>query len=730
MSARHLLLFALLASTCLAHAQRSADAYIREGDRHFARMAYARAVEAYTVAAEAGARNEHVTKRLAESHMKLRQPDQAAKWYSDLMKFLNVEPRDMYMFAEALKGSGRYEEAEEWMDRYLEKVSPGAGRRSNINSFARRFNQDLDRFTVRPVSINSPRSDMCPAWLGPDRLVFASARAERLSVERVAAWNGEPFLDLFVADLSGSGELANARPLEGEARTAGHDGPATATADGSEIWFTRSGPPFASSPGARPVARLGIHVGRVRGDEVADVRAFPFNEPSITLAHPAISRDGGRMVFASDMPGGYGGMDLYECLRTTDGWSEPRNLGPGINTPRNEVFPFLAADGTLYFASNGHPGLGGLDILAAAPADKGFAAPINLGAPVNSPRDDFGLVIDAHGRRGFFTSDRPGGVGGDDIYAFEKHGALAPVYLVTGVVYDDEIGSSVIGAEVQLQDLRGTVLATTTTGARGEYTFPVEKDRSYRVVARLKGRYDGEAHLGTERIDEEQIIARDIHLVADVGVWMRAAVRKKDEPGFLEGVKVTVVNMSTFQSTSRTTGPGGDVALRLELNEDFEVLFEKEGWYSLSVPVSSKGMRQGIVDVGATRDLAMERLTLGEPKVFKHVVWDKQSVVLGPLAKLELDELVERMRVNPDIEVELAVHGDTRSDADLELVLSRKRAEAMAQYLISKGIIKERVRHRGYGNSQPLNHCVPGVECTPAEHAVNKRSTWMVTGLR
>ncbi len=725
------LLFVFLLGTMSLYAQGRADAEVREGDRYFRQMAYARAVEHYTTAADLGAVNEHVTKRLAESHRLLRNTEEAEKWYAILVKFLNVDPEDMYHYAEALKSNGRYEEAETWMDQYL--VSSGSTTtRSNITGFARKLTQNPERFTVRATSINTAYSDFGTAWLGDARVVFLSSRNEPVGIERRAAYNGQPFLDIHVANVTGNGDLVNVRPLSGNINSGTHEGPVTADADGGTLWFTRNQPvPGGFLRAASEVSRLGIHMARSTDREKYDVvEDFPFNSGEYSYGHPALSPDGSTLYFVSDKPGGYGGADLYVSTMQGGSWSEPQNLGPSINTPRDEVFPFVGANGVLYFSSNGHPGLGGLDIFAAHPAGNSFfASPLNVGAPVNGPKDDFAFIIDAAGRKGYFSSNRPGGRGDDDIYSFEMHSPIEQGFLVTGQVIDDEDEIPVIAAEVLLYDVDGQQLAATETDGRGEFSFPIERDRAYRLVARLKGRYDGEQFLSTENIEQQQIITRDIHLVADAGIWMRGVASYKDRLGYIEGMTVSIVNLSSFHADTRTTDVGGSFRIRLQSNEEFEVLFEKEGFFSQSVPVSTVGMRQGIIDLNEARDLSFEQIQLGEPLPLKHVRWGKDNASLDPIARTELDGLAERLLVNPAVQVEVSVHSDARGNLDEELRLSKKRADAIAAYLATKGIPKERVDAKGYGATRLLNHCAPGVQCTEEEHAVNRRTTYMVTAI-
>jgi outer membrane protein OmpA-like peptidoglycan-associated protein len=359
-----------------------------------------------------------------------------------------------------------------------------------------------------------------------------------------------------------------------------------------------------------------------------------------------------------------------------------------------------------------------------------FGPPINVGTPVNGPRDDFAFIIDATNKHGFFSSNRPGGRGGDDIYAFTMLAPPVQRYLVTGTVIDAEYDVVMPETEVQLQDLRGQVLATALTDARGEYAFPVEKDRTYRIVAKAKGRFDGEQFLSTDHIDVQQLVTRDIRMVPDAGIWLRGVVRRGNGPGFLEGVTVSAVNLSSFFSESRTTGPGGTFSIRLQANEEFEVLLEKEGWFSISVPISTVGMRQGIIDLNDARDLTLDSLAIGTPHRLKHVRWPHGEVRLDNTAKGELDQLAERLLVNPRVIIEVGVHEDARTDPETARKLTQQRADAIVAYLIGKGVPRDHVTGKGYGNAWPLNHCIAGVPCSEEDHAVNRRTEYKVTALQ
>jgi outer membrane protein OmpA-like peptidoglycan-associated protein len=552
-----------------------------------------------------------------------------------------------------------------------------------------------------------------------------------VGIERRAAWNDQPFLDLYVSDITPSGGLANVRLMEGAVNTKVHEGPASANTSGDILWFTRNGYfNGKTQKSATGINRLAIYKAYRRDGGWDDVEQFLYNNSEISVGHPALSPDGTRLFFVSDMPGGYGGSDIYVCKDLGGQWGEPENLGATINTAQNEVFPFIGADGTLYFSSNGHPGLGGLDIYAAKNLGMdGFAGPMNIGAPVNGTKDDFAFIIDTERKKGFFSSNRPGGAGDDDIYSFEMLGELEQRFLCTGVVIDEENGSPLIDLEVRLLDKEGRQLATTRTDARGEYIFPVEKDREYRLVAEMKGRFPGEQNLSTEDIEEEQIVTRDIHLVPDAGIWLRGTTRFKGRMGFVEGVTVSVVNMSSFYSESQLTDEGGGFSMRLQSNEEFEVLLEKAGFFSISVPVSTIGMKNGIIDLNERRDLDLEPIQVNDPVPFRNIRWAVGDASLDAAATRELEVFAERLNVNPAVVVEIGVHSDARGGDDAAK-LDQRRAQAIVDLLVKKGVKRSRLTAKGYGIAKLKNHCVPGVPCSEAEHALNRRVEYTVTEVK
>jgi outer membrane protein OmpA-like peptidoglycan-associated protein len=723
---RLLVLLVLAAPATPCFAQGSAEAHTRAADRYYQRMAYAQAKDEYAIAAKLGAVNEHVVKRLADCYMKLGDTENGEIWYAQVVKFLNREPQDLYMYAQALKGNAKYPQAEEWMNRYLAMAQiEGAPKESNIVDFARKFTANMDRFSVTHVSANSKMDDMGATWDGQDQVIFSSSRDTTVGIQWRSAWNDEPFLDLYTATRQPNGDLTGPRRVSGNVNSKLHEGPCVVAPDGS-LWYTRTN----ASRSKNGIHRLSILHAQRDGGGWRGEDPFLYNNPECSVGHPAISADGKWFFFVSDMPGGYGGTDIYVCQDQGGQWGEPHNLGPGINTQWNELFPFMAADGTLYFSSSGLPGLGGLDVFAAKRGPKGdFDFAVNVGAPVNGPKDDFAFVIDKANASGYFSSDRPGGMGGDDIYSFQMHYPLEQRFLCTGTVIDDENAQPVADVEVALLNMDGSVQESGRSDKDGRYSFPVAENQEYAVRARMPGHYDGLVHLSTEDIGQQQIVARDIHLVPDAGIWLRGAVKYKDKLGFVEGVKVSVVNLTSFFSEVHTTDAGGDFLFRMQPNEQFEVLLEKPGYFSISVPVNTSGMKRGVIELGDVKELALEPMQIGRVIPMKFVSWPDGGKVLSPTAKADLDQLADRMQVNPSLDIEVGVHADTRLAAEAALKLTQDRAKAIDAYLRTKGVSKDRLTVKGYGTTKPLNPCGPGVQCTDSQNAANERVEYMVTGV-
>jgi outer membrane protein OmpA-like peptidoglycan-associated protein len=336
--------------------------------------------------------------------------------------------------------------------------------------------RDSVNYEIHNVLLNTPGSEMGPAFY-KDQFVFSSTSIENNSGLNYK-WNDLPYLHLYSAKIdSFSGNLTSPVPFAPKLKTAYHDGPVSFDQKNNIIYFTRNnfvrGKAKKSKEGT---VNLKIFLGKLEGNEWKLTGSYPYNSDEYSVGHPSIDKSGTILYFASDMPGGYGKSDIYSSELSNGQWSKPVNLGPKINTAGNEFFPFMSNDGVLYFASDGLGGLGGLDIYFSVPEQGIFTTTQNMGYPINSIQDDFGLALDSTGMKGYFSSNRAGGKGDDDLYFLRIK--RVPV-IIRGIVKDLATKDMLANATVSVIDEDGKTIRTGITKTDGQFEFEVNKGQQY-----------------------------------------------------------------------------------------------------------------------------------------------------------------------------------------------------------------------------------------------------------
>lgn len=470
---------------------------LERADRLFEETSYPAAIAAYQKAIEDDPTHTRAVTRLADCYRLTDDHRSALRWYAKAVKMKNVEPEAWLHYGEELMIHRKYAEAVPWLERYQRKVPEDDRMADMIASCNQQaeFAASPSLYQLRRLTINSEGSDFGPAFWGKS-VVFASSRKRTLLKYNRT---GEGFLDLYVAAYDGKPELGEPSLLRGMLNTPVHEANACFSPDGKEMYFTRNNlKQGQTATGQQPVVQLALYRSTWVEGKWANEELLPFNGSAYSCGHPALGPDGKQLYFVSNMPGGFGGTDLYVVEKTGDAWGTPMNLGQDINTQGNEMFPWVDGQGLLYFASNGRGGLGALDIFQVNPDPNVIGNPENLGAPINSPYDDFGLVLDAESGVGFFTSNRLGGKGDDDLYAVTK------LLRWQGKVVDAE-GKPLEGALLDLREGRSRTLVT--TDATGEFTFSLKPSGSYLLLLtcpgykgqRLEFKSMGEGELSMER---------------------------------------------------------------------------------------------------------------------------------------------------------------------------------------------------------------------------------------
>nr|WP_315171977.1 OmpA family protein [uncultured Flavobacterium sp.] len=464
-------------------------AKIASADKKYNSYAYVDAIQTYERLAAKGYQSAEMFEKLGNAYYFNSDFEKAAQWYEQLYQLSpELEPEYYYRYAQSLKAIGKEIEAEAILNKFEVKStqdSRGKRLKSNTN-YLNEIKANVGRYTIENAGINSKYSDYGSAIVD-NKLVFASAKDTGGVSQRIHTWTGEHFTNLYSADVDS--ELTPSTPTRYDANVNSrfHEATPVFTKDGNTMYFTRNN--FLDGKkgkDGKKVTFLKIYKAFLVNNRWTSVTELPFNSNNYSTAHPALSPDEQTLYFASDRPGTKGQSDLYKVsINSNGGYGTPINLGTEINTEGRETFPFVTKDNQLYFASDGHPGLGGLDIFTAKINNDGSIGVLeNDGAEVNSPKDDFGYFRDSATNKGFFTSNRDGGMGSDDIYKFSFKPSCKQT--LKGTITDNKTRALLAGTTVTLIDSQYKTVAETTTDAFGIYSFEVICAKNYSVRAAKK----------------------------------------------------------------------------------------------------------------------------------------------------------------------------------------------------------------------------------------------------
>ncbi len=460
---------------------------------HFDNFEFIDAQRIYLKVIQKGYESADLYKKLGDSYYFNADLPTASECYERLYRKYPSEMDVEYLFrySQSLKSVERYKEADEIMAIFESRTGLKERRAElfkNERDYLALIEMQSGKFQLSDINVNSSSSDFAPSFHN-DELVFASSRANSSINKVIHEWNEKPFLDLYTVTANHNtvgGDLNGLEKVKGKVNTKFHESSSVFTNDGKEMYFTRNNyTDQRLKQNEHGTTLLKIYRSRLEKGKWSKAEELPFNSDSYSVAHPAISADGQKLYFASDMPGGKGLSDLYVVDINGDDFGIPRNLGSKINTEGRETFPYISDSGRMYFASDGHIGLGGLDVFVAIPTMNGFEKPLNVGEPVNSPYDDFTFILNENTKIGYFASNRPGGKGDDDIYSFLQIEDLITrcKQTVEGQVSDAETRQIIQKAAVSLLDKNNKVIKSVVVDANGKYEFNVECTNEYIIRA-------------------------------------------------------------------------------------------------------------------------------------------------------------------------------------------------------------------------------------------------------
>lgn len=704
---------------------------IKKADKLYNKLAYAEAVKYYSSILEQGVDSNRVAKQMADSYFQMRDPQNAQKWYAIVVKN-DPAPKDYLRYAEMLKGNGNYEMASKYMTIYngLDATDSRAAAHVKNENYFKELTEPTERFTLRNEERNSSQADFSPMYYGKDKVVFVSNRGLLgVSVKRNHKWNNEPFLNLFSATVGNEGRLETVLPFSEKVNTKFHEGPMAFSKDLKNMYFTRNN--YIDKKKAKSsddIVKLKLYISEKTDLGWSDPVEFAHNSDEYSVGHPALTEDGNTLYFVSDMPGGYGGTDLWMSKLTAGAWSKPVNMGDRINSEGNEMFPFVHSDGTLYYSSDGLLGLGGLDVFEARSTANGFSAPENLAAPLNSKSDDFGFIANTEKTEGYVSSNRVNGKGDDDIYHFFMKDVVALTISGTVVNADDDM-KPLMGARVRLLDEYGEVIATETMGPEGTFKFDLDPELCGYQIQIDNG--EGWSDYAYDNVpcdmDEGDIGLGQVPL-EEMKWGARGTIKEKSTKQPLAGFEVTFTDRETGEGVVKTTGDNGTVQFTLDGEKIYDVKFEKEGFFTKTGEISTIGVEPGMLEIERYIDLNLERIEIGKGIKIENIYYDYNKSFIRPDAALELNKIVLLMIDNPTIKVEMGSHTDARGSDAYNLKLSQRRAKAAMDYIIAQGIDKDRMSSKGYGETTLINNCKDGVTCSDELHEENRRTEFKVVG--
>jgi outer membrane protein OmpA-like peptidoglycan-associated protein len=492
--------------------------------------------------------------------------------------------------------------------------------------------------------VNTFRNEYAPVPYEKNKFIISSDRQASTGDEKYG-WTGEKFTDFYTVSFKDP-KYDRAKKFTENVNTVSHEGTCTFNKNFTEMIFART---LTNSAQEDNFTQLFITHRQLGGEWETPVLLHVIGDDSMqNVGQPFLTEDSKNLYFSSDAAGGYGGKDIYVCTRTNTGWGAARNIGATVNSEKDEMFPFLRKDNILFFSSNGFEGMGGLDIFTSQKNGWKFSRPQNLQSPINSGGDDFGIYFfqfkspdlpDTIIGKGYFTSTRFGGKGGDDIYRFELRQEVS--YRMEGIVSEAESNEILPNAIVQLYEIENNIpfiAATDTTDRNGKFSFTIQNNKDFKVTA----------------------TARD-----------------------------------HFAKSEFTT--------------------------SKNLPPANEAI------VTINRDVSLVKFVKNKQITVPNIFYDLDKADVRPDAAAILDSLVlPVMLENPDLKFELGSHTDAQGSDEHNQALSQARADKVVEYLINKGIAADRLIAKGYGETQIINRCLEGVKCSDEEHQQNRRTTFKI----
>ncbi len=704
----------------LSHGQYN---HLRKGNIAYQELAFEEAVEHYEDFLGYGYQPEAAYK-LGKSYLQLRNFEKAASWLGQCIYDIEDSKISLY-YAQALQGMGEYEKAFTQYESY-HRANP-IDQLGLLGMEACKLAPSLSDqpaiFNLENLSFNSSFSEFGATYFMGDVLITSDRNRSDLRPQENGK-DGGNFYDIYKVALDSNGEYQEAKLFEEGRNTQLNDGPVTYSPKEEIIVFsTNQYNPWliggnAKRDSNRIVRQKLMYQTRNHFGGWNKPRDFPFQSPNYSFSHPFFAADGVSLYFASDRPGGKGGTDIWKTEYLGDNvWAQPENL-KFLNSAGNEMFPTVDPNGGLYFVSDGLPGMGGFDVFRAMiDAESGkFVNAMNLGAPINTSKDDFALNLGEDFTKGFLSSNREGGKGSDDIYSVKYEGAILDFQFV-----NRENLAPIKNVRLSASDILNTFGERKTEN--GNLYFPIRNDKSYELAFNAEGFKEADFMVSGDSLEKGKVYPVTIKMAPHPTTTLKGLTVENQSKLPLEGVDVLLYNLLTGDVREGKSDDKGLFFMDLYPGVSYAIVGFKNGYSKDSIPFTTAGL--------SLEDTVIHRLVLGEGErvysiSFNNIYFDYDKSSLRPEAIVELNKMLDILEISSDLRVEISAHTDSRGPNAYNQRLSDRRAKAVVDFLIAKGIDRSRMVPKGYGESRLVNNCSDGVNCTEEEHQLNRRVDFSV----
>ncbi len=716
------LLILLLLINTLAYSQ-STDKRLLSADKLFIKMAYAEAVEKYEAFLKKNPKDFYASRQAALCYTKINEHSKAIDHWPNVADNSQASEKDKLAYAKCLLANYRIDEAKKVF------ISLKSSSDKNIAAWGKAF-ENVEQFyedsaltKVTELSgINTPKPEYSP-YMYSNKLIYVNEPKKNSIIKILSSWTNEKFYTISAADRLDSLSLKNSTTFNKHIQSKKMNGPVCFTPNDSVIYFSKSAPKKELKKVKGLTYRMQLFYTRMNqfGDAHPEIMPFAYNSIDYDCMHPTISKDGAHLYFASNMSGGQGGFDIWVCTWDKGAWSKPVNCGPEVNTIGNEVFPFITKESILYFASDYKPGLGGLDVFTADPINKNekFREAENLGASINTQFDDFGVFVKNGEKTGYLSSNRKNNFRDDDLFYFVNN---KPKWFDSKIKIIDSVTQLPITANYTISLPKPDAFDKVDSGKFISIRLKPGKDLQINLSApNYKDRF-----ITRKITKEDTVIALSLPSKSEKSIKGKVIDKETNLP--LAGVKVAIYDEFGNNYLNTITDSTGDYkAVNLPLDKPLFIGSEKRPDYFSNT--EKFRIKQ---DSDLVKNIYTQKIVIGKAIKVDNIYFDLGKFNVRADAALELDKLVQLMKDNPDIIIELSSHTDCRGSASANLSLSDKRAKSSAAYIVSKGIAKNRIKGKGYGEGKLLNACAcegkkPST-CSEDEHAQNRRSEFKVTG--